>query len=80
MSHITEAEICLDCKNKDLAVKAIKKEPNFQNRISMLIDAKAWNDAIEDLYKNGKKPKEEFEQNLQIIKEKGGQVVQAYIQ
>lgn len=62
-----------------MAVQAIKKEQNYQARMKMLIEAKAWHDAIEDLYKNGKKPQQEFDQNLQIIRDKGGQVIQAYI-
>ena len=45
---LTMGELLLEANSKDLAVQAIRREPRYEPKISMLIDAEAWLEAVEE--------------------------------
>jgi len=42
----TMGEICMEAGNKELAIQAVKREPNYVTKIEMLIDIEAWVEAV----------------------------------
>lgn len=50
--YITMGEFCLEAGNRDLAVTAIRKEKKYNIKVEMLINAEAWDDAVEVIFSN----------------------------
>mmetsp|Transcript_27223 Transcript_27223/g.26269 ORF Transcript_27223/g.26269 Transcript_27223/m.26269 type:complete len:110 (-) Transcript_27223:27-356(-) len=48
------AEVCFDSGNVPLAVESIKRIPDYDEKIPMLMDFAQWREAIEEAF-NGKK-------------------------
>ena len=67
------AEICVDHKKIPLAVEAIKKISDYDEKIPMLIDIEQWRDAIEECF-NGKRM-----EYLDDVKQKGPSFVEDFI-
>ena len=47
-------ELCLEAGNKNFATLAIRKEKRYDLRINMLIQAEAWQEAVEEIFSNRK--------------------------
>jgi molybdopterin-guanine dinucleotide biosynthesis protein A len=70
-------ELLLEAGNRNLASVAIKKEKRYEHRVTALIDAEAWKDAVEEAFTNKKHA--EFEGFLEKIQEKGPPFVSDFI-
>jgi hypothetical protein len=70
-------ELCLEAGNKNFAILAIRKEKRYEFKISMLIQAEAWQEAVEEVFTNRKHP--EFDSYISEIQQKGPPFVYDFI-
>lgn len=74
---LTMGELLLEANSKDLAVQAIRREPRYEPKINMLIDAEAWLEAVEETFAKRRHP--EFENFVAMIRAKAPAFVEDFI-
>jgi hypothetical protein len=75
--YLTMGELCLEAGNKNFANLAIRKEKRYDFKISMLIQAESWQEAVEETYSNRKH--QDFEMFLERIRKEGPPFVEDFI-
>ena len=75
--YLTMGELCLEAGNKNFATLAIRKEKRYDLKINMLIQAEAWQEAIEEIYSNRKH--QDFDMFLEKVRMSGPPFVEDFI-